>query len=395
MREPDAEAPTLRRVLTLGPLIFYGLGVIVGAGIYVAIGVVVARAGGAAPLSFIVAGVVAALTGLCYAELGSRFPDAAGCVSYVRHGFDSEVVARLTGLAMTVAVAVSAASIARGTAHYLVVLMPLPDVVLTAVVVIGFTIVAAIGVRESVGLAAVIGGLEVLGLIVASIVGFLTAPSYDLSAMVPADRFGWLGVLSGAFVAYFAFLGFETLANLGEEVRDPRRTLPLGVLGAVAASVLLYVVVVTAVVLRASESRNPLLDLFPDDAVLAFAALGALAVANGVLVQIIMLARLFYGMARRGQLPAILGAVHPTTRTPLYATVGAGAVVLATAIGVPFERLLVLANLLTLTVFVMVDLALWRVHRRAAEQRGGFVTARWVPPVAALSSVLLMVAALL
>jgi APA family basic amino acid/polyamine antiporter len=113
-------------VLTLWPLIFYGLGVIVGAGIYIAIGAVMSRAGEAAPLSFPLAGITAGLTGLCYAELAGRFPEASGGVAYVRHGFGSDLLSQVTGLGVTLAVAVSAASIASGTIQYLTILLPLP-----------------------------------------------------------------------------------------------------------------------------------------------------------------------------------------------------------------------------------------------------------------------------
>src|SRR5690242_18516953 len=102
--------PRLRRILTFWPLLLYGLGVIIGAGIYVAIGSVIARAGDAAPVSFLLAGITAAMTGLCYAELASRFPEAAGSVAYVRHGFGSAALAKLTGLTVTVTVAISTAS---------------------------------------------------------------------------------------------------------------------------------------------------------------------------------------------------------------------------------------------------------------------------------------------
>src|SRR6185369_13990120 len=103
--------PTLRRVLTFWPLVLYGLGVIVGAGIYVAIGTVIARAGDAAPVAFLIAGLTAAMTGLCYAELAGRFPEASGSVAYVQHGSGSEALAGLTGLVVTATVAVAAASI--------------------------------------------------------------------------------------------------------------------------------------------------------------------------------------------------------------------------------------------------------------------------------------------
>jgi amino acid transporter len=130
----------LRRVLTFWPLLFYGLGVIVGAGIYVATGTVIQRAGQAAPFSFLLAGVAAGLTGLCYAELGARFPEAAGGASYVRHGFGSNWLTLITAAATTLAVAVSAASIAHGTIQYLGQVLPLPPQMLLAVLIVGFTV---------------------------------------------------------------------------------------------------------------------------------------------------------------------------------------------------------------------------------------------------------------
>lgn len=389
----DPPPTTLRRVLTLWPLIFYGLGVIVGAGIYVAVGVVIERAGPSAPVSFVIAGIVAVLTGLCYAELGSRFPEASGGVSYVRHGFGSDRLARVVGVAMTLAVAVAGASIARGTAQYLGVLVPLPEWLLVTLVILGFTGIAAVGVRESVAIAAVMGLIEIVGLVAAIVAGLLAAPDFDLRPMWPASVPAWEGVLSGAFLAFFAFIGFETLANLAEEVKDPHRTLPRGVMGAVGASVLLYVAVVSAVVLSGRVGGHPLLMLFPGIGAAVFAAVGTIAVANGVLVQIVMLARLFYGMGKRGQLPTGLAVVHPRTRTPIRATVLGGGIVLVMALAVPFEHLLVVANMVTLGIFTLVALALWRVQRRpGADQGEAFRVPAWVPLLAAILCVGLMAA---
>ena len=374
--------PTLRRVLTTGPLILYGLGVIVGAGIYVAVGAVIERAGPAAPLSFVLAGIAAVLTGLCYAELGARFPEASGCVTYVRNGFGSDRLARLVGGAMTLAVAVAAASIARGTAHYLGVLVPLPQTVLVIVVILGFTAVAIVGVQESVGLAAAMGVIEIVGLIAAIVAGFALAPDWDVTRFWPPDAPAWSGVMSGAFLAFFAFIGFETLANLAEEVKDPDRALPRGIIGAVAASMLLYVAVVSAIVLSGRTGAHPLLMLFPGMGAVAFALVGTIAVANGVLVQIVMLSRLFYGMARRAQLPSALAVVHPRTQTPIRATLAGSLVILVMAVLVPFEHLLAWANAITLAVFALVDLALWRLHRQGAA--AGFRVPAWLPPAGAV-----------
>ncbi len=377
--------PALRRVLTLWPLIFYGLGIIVGAGIYVAIGAVVGRAGDSAPVSFLLAGVAAALTGLCYAELGSRFPEASGGVSYVRHGFGSDRLASAIGIAITLAVAIAAASIARGTAQYLSVLVPLPEPILITGIIVLFTVVALTGVQSSVGIAATMGCIEIVGLIVATAMGLISAPDFHAPDLVPTTIEGWKMTLSGAFIAFFAFIGFESLANLAEEVKEPHRTLPLGILGAVATAVVLYFAVSLSVVMSDATGEQPLLALFPGVGAIVFAVVGTIAVANGVLVQIVMLARLFYGMARNGQLPVVLAEVHPWTQTPAHATVLAGGIVLVTALAVPFEPLLMLTNAVTLGIFTLVALALWRVKRRGEPVSGRIFTVPiWVPPCAAL-----------
>ena len=383
--------PKLRRALTLGPLILYGLGVIVGAGIYVAIGEVVARAGSAAPLAFLLAGLVAAATGLCYAELAGRFPEAAGAAAYVRHGFGSDRLSLATGLALALAIVVATASIAAGAAQYLGLLLPLPGWALTGLVVVLFTGVAALGVRESVFLAAAVGGVELLGLLAAIASGLWHAEGLGLAAMVPQGAAGWNGVAAGAFIAFFAFIGFESLANMGEEVRDAHRTLPRGILGAIGASLVLYLAVSVAAV-AGGRAPQSLAGLFGGMGATGFALVGTLAVANGVLVQVMALARLFFGVARRGQLPAILASVHPRTLTPLPATLLAGGLVLAMAVLLPFGRLLALANVITLAIFALVDMALWRVQRQAPAEPGRFRVPHWLPPVAAALAVGLILA---
>ncbi len=385
----------LRRVLTFWPLVFYGLAVIVGAGIYVALGAVIHRAGEAAPLSFLLAGVAAGLTGMCYAEFAGRFPEASGGVAYVRHGFGSNRLAQLTGAAIALAVAISAAAIAHGAVQYLAVLLPVGPTLLIVALIGGFTAIASLGVRESVGLAAGLGVIEIAGLIAATAAGLGAATEFRLAGLSPADLAGWQGAFAGAFIAFFAFIGFETMANLAEEVKDPQRTVPRGMLGAIAVSVLLYVAVATAAVLANGRPGNPLLGLFEGSHASVFAAIGSIAVANGVLVQIVMLARLFYGMARNSELPAFLGGVSQRTQAPVPATMAAGAIVLAVALLFPFERLLAWTNAITLGVFALVDLALWRLHQRRPTPSAGFTAPGWVPPLAALLAIALMAAELL
>jgi APA family basic amino acid/polyamine antiporter len=390
----EAESPPvpLRRSLGIASLTLYGLAVIIGAGIYVAIASVVARAGEAAPLSFLLAGIAAVMTGLCYAELASRFPEAAGAAAYVSHGFGSVRLAQAAGLTLTAAVAISAASIASGAVQYFSLLIDLPGRVLIASLVIAFMLLAMAGVRESAGFAAFIGAIEILGLLAAAATGLMSPPAIDPAAILPESAAQWQGVIAGAFIAFFAFIGFENLANMAEEAKDPRRTVPRSILLTVAVSTALYVVVAAALVLSGGEGQ--LTALFEGGGATLFAVIGALAIANGVLVEIMMLARLFYGMARRGQLPAFLARVHPARRTPVAATAVAGSIVLATALFIPFEHLLSLTNALTLSIFALVDLALWRIQHSQAAGEGVFTVPRWVPPVAAILALMLILAEL-
>lgn len=387
----SGSAPALSRVLGFWSLALYGVSVIVGAGIYVAIGEVGARAGAAAPVSFLVAGVAAALTGLSYADLASRWPHAAGAAAFVENGLGSAWLGRAVALALTVAVCVAAASIASGSVKYFAVFIPLPAWLMIACLVIGFTLLAIVGVRESVGFAAVLGVVEVGGLVAVIASGLVKAPEWDVTALTPALS-QWQGVIGGAFIAFFAFIGFEVLANMGEETKDPTRTLPRAILAAVALSVVLYVMVAAATVWAGAQgASNPLLSLFSGNAALAFALVGALAIANGVLVEIIMLSRLFYGMATRGAAPSFLAQVNSRTKTPVAATLVAGGLVLAIALFFPFERLLSLANLLTLAVFTMVNLAAARVRANPAAPPAGVAAPAWAAPLAALMTFALAV----
>lgn len=390
--DQSGSEPGLRRALTFWPLVLYGLSEIIGAGIYVAIGQVVARSGSAAPLAFLLAGLAAALTGFCYAGLASRFPEAAGAAAYVKRVFGSDLLAQFVGGLTALSVAITTAAIASGAVQYLALLINAPGVVLIAAIVLCFVAVAITGVRESVGLGAVLGIIEIGGLLVAIVAGFRAAPDFHLSEMLPRGLAGWSGILGGAFIAFFAFLGFETLANMAEEVKAARRVVPRAIGAAILISLLLYLAVALAVTLSGGSGASPLLDLFKGRNAVIFAAASALAVANGVLVGIVMLSRLFYGMARNGQLPAFLGAVSGRTRTPIAATLAAGGLILVTALLVPFEDLLVWTNALTLAVFTVVDLALWQWQRSGRDAGGGMRVPRAVPPLAVAVSLLFMAA---
>lgn len=402
--KPVAElpAPALRRVLGTPLLVFYGLGVIIGAGIYVLVGSVVAVAGYAAPWSFLLAGVLAALTGLSYAELAVRFPEAAGAAAYVKEAFGSDRLSQFAGLAVAAVVVVSTASIARGSVGYIQVFLAWPGGVIAGGLVLLFTAVACLGVRESVGLAAAMTLVEVGGLLLVVAAGgpALLAQPERIGALFQALEPAALpGVAAGAFLAFFAFIGFENLANMAEEARRPERSLPRAILISLALSTLLYALVTAVTILalpheELAASPAPLLLVAEEAAWFSsdlFAAIALIAVANGVLIELVMLGRLLYGMTRRGWLPGWLGLVSPRLGTPIPATLCGGAVVFILTVALPFLHLVALTSTITLLVFTLVNLALWRLQRRRP-RNAGFRVPRFVPPVAAIANVALAVA---
>lgn len=396
--------PALRRVLGTPLLIFYGLGVIIGAGIYVLVGTVIGAAGAAAPWAFVLAGALAGLTGLSYAELAVRFPEAAGAAAYVKEAFGSDRLSQLTGLAVAAVVVVSTASIARGSIGYVQVFLPLPGAAIAGWVVLLFTAVACLGVRESVGMAAVMTAIEVGGLLLVLAAGWqlLGGAPVRLDELVPAAPAAWAALVSGAFLAFFAFIGFENLANMAEEARDPERSLPRAILASLGISAVLYAAVTAVAILAVpaaelAASAAPLLLMARHAAWFSpevFSAIAIVAVANGVLIEIVMLGRLLYGMARRGLLPRALGAVASRQRTPVRATILGGAVIFVLTVTLPFVSLVVVSSTITLLVFAVVNVALWRLQT-LRPRSSGFRVPRAIPPIAAVANVALAAAQLL
>lgn len=391
--------PGLRRVLGTPMLVLYGLGVIIGAGIYVLVGTIVATAGGGAPWSFALAGILAAMTGLSYAELSVRFPEAAGAAAYIKEAFGSDRLSRLMGLAVAAVVIVSTASIARGSAGYLQAFAQLPDGVIAGALVALFTGVACLGVRESVGIAAIMTVVEIGGLLLVIIAGLpaLSSAPDRLGELLPLGFEAWTSISVGGFLAFFAFIGFENLANMAEEARTAERTLPRAILISLGLSTLLYLVVTVVVILALPIEEivhlsAPLLAVAaqaPWFSPKVFAGIALLAIANGVLLELITLGRLLYGMARRGWLPGGLAAVSPRLRTPIRATLLGGAITFVLTVALPFISLVSITSTITLLVFTGVNLALWQLHR-SRPRASGFRVPRFVPPLATLANLALV-----
>ena len=392
----SAEPIELKRSLSLPMLTFYGLGTILGAGIYVLIGEVAGLAGLYTPLAFLLASVLAAFTAFSYAELSARYPVSAGEAVYVQRAFGRKEWSRLIGLSIVVIGMISSATLVKGFVGYLHVFVDVPG----WLVIVSFTLflgaVAAWGIQQAAWLALISTFMEIGGLLLVlwaghDIWGELPARLPEL--WPPMESVAWMGIAAGAFVAFYAFIGFEDIVNVAEEVKQPRRNLPLAVLLALVIATLLYMAVALTAVLAV-----PAADLAGSSAPLAliyerstgqdpvFISLISLsAVINGALIQIIMATRILYGMSRQQWLPQWLGRVHPVTRTPLLATVLVTLIILILALWLPLLTLAETTSFITLLVFAMVNLSLWRVKRREPPPEGIRVYPLWLPVVGALA----------
>jgi APA family basic amino acid/polyamine antiporter len=403
LRKAERQDAGLQRSLGLTLITLYGLGNILGAGIYVLVGEVVGAAGMGAPLAFVIAAMIAALTAFSYGELAARFPVSAGEAVYVHQAFDVRWLSMAVGLFIAIAGMVSSATLARGFVGYFQVLLNLPDALLIIGVVALLGFVAAWGIKSSVRIAATLTLIEAGGLVMIVIVagGNLGSVPDMLPRMLPAGgELEVTGVLVGAFLAFFAFIGFEDMVNVAEEIERPERNLPLGILIALCISTLMYVLVVLTAITsvpmdRLAVSEAPLALVFQHatgQSPVIISSIGLLAVINGALVQIIMAARVFYGMSVNGWLPRHLSAVNSRTHTPVTATVVVSVIVIGLALWFPLVQLAGATSFLVLVVFGLVNVSLIALKRRHSKAVGVVPCPLWIPVAGAITSFGLLVA---
>jgi len=388
---------TLRRRLSLPLLIFYGLGTILGAGIYVLVGKVAAYAGAYVPVAFLVAALLTVFTALSYAELAGRYPKSGGAAVYAQAGFGRPELSMFVGFLLILTGMVSAATLVNGFVGYLHVFTPAPAWLVIALLVLGMGALAAWGIAESVIAASAITLIELGGLVFILVVtgaDLAQLPARLPELVPPADAGVWQGILLGAFLAFYAFIGFEDMVNVAEEVKDPVRNLPRAILLTLAIATLLYMLVALAAVLalpaaELARSDAPFALLYTratGQPPTAISLISLFAVVNGALIQIIMASRILYGMSREGWLHAALGRVHPVRRTPLLATALVTLAVLALALWLPLVTLARATSFITLVAFSLINLALLRIKRHTPRVSGAPCYPFWVPLIGFLTS---------
>lgn len=393
--------PRLARRISLPLLLFFGLGNILGAGIYVLVGKVAGVAGMHAPFSFLVALVVVSFTALSYTELVSRYPVAAGAAVYVEKGLSAAVLPHVVGITIALSGLISAAVMTLGFVGYLSELLPLNETAALLAILGALGAVAIWGIGESVAIVGLLTLIEIGGLVMILWVGypeFATLPE-RIGEIVPSMEWDvWRTILLGGFLAFYAFIGFEDIVNIGEEVKRPERSFPPAILLALLIATLLYIGVSLVSILiippeRLAGSEAPFAEMYTlatgkEASVIVLISL--FAIINGALVQIIMASRIFYGMSMNGWLPGVFRYVHPKTRTPVTATVAAVVIAGAFALWLPLTALAELTSTLILIVFTLVNLALFRIKKENPAPEGVRTIPIWVPLAGAAVNLLFL-----
>jgi APA family basic amino acid/polyamine antiporter len=389
----------MRRVLGPVEVTASGVGIIIGAGIYVLLGAATAEAGNAVWLSFALAACLCGFTGLSYAELASMYPNAGAEYDYTRRVF-AERWAFLVGWTMVVGLMVAAAAIAVGFAHYLQYFVEAPLAV-AAVALLAFdAAVALCGIHRSARLTLALSALQVAGLLVVIVIGIPHLGSENLVADASVS-----GVLGGASLVFFAFIGFDEVITLAEETCEPTKVIPRALLSALAISTVVYVAVAIAAVsvigaTALAGSSRPLADVMAH--VLGGRAEGAVAIValitttNTSLLALTAASRLTYGMADTGALPASLAKVSRTTRVPAAAIVVAAVGAIAFACVGDLTFIASVTDFAVYIVFLAVNAAVIVLRRRAPNQPRPFRipgTIRGVPvlPLAGIAATLTMI----
>ncbi|MDQ1619604.1 MAG: basic amino acid/polyamine antiporter, family [Actinomycetota bacterium] len=399
---PEADGP-LTRVMGPKLLLFFIIGDILGAGVYALTGKVAGEVGGALWAPFLIAFVVAALTACSYVELVGKYPRAAGAALYTNRAFGIPFVTFIVAFAVMCSGITSASTSARAFGgDYLAEFVSLPVVLVAICFLVLLALVNFRGVSESVRANVVLTTVELSGLLVIIAIGVYAVLTGDgePSRLTEVDTGGdglIFGMLGGASLAFFALVGFEDSVNMAEEVHEPHRVFPKALLGGLAITGTIYVLVALTSSLLVDpatleKSSGPLLEVvkaggleFPPK---LFALIALLAVTNTALINMLMASRLVYGMSRERIIPSALGRVHRRRRTPWIA------IIFTTVIGfglVSTGKVQDLGDttaLLLLCVFAVVNVAVL-VLRRETVDHEHFRAPTFVPVIGAVTCVVL------
>jgi len=432
---------SLKRVLGPTNLVTLGIGAIIGTGIFVLTGQAAAQyAGPAIVLSMIVAGIASGLAGLCYSEFASTVPIAGSAYTY-GYATLGEFIAWIIGWDLILEYALGGATVAVGwSGHlssflqdFLGITIPAsiasaPCTVIAAagcnpdsyinlpavLIALAVTVLIVIGIKESANVNSVIVVIKVAVVLIVILGGAAFVNSANWQPFIPPNtgsfgEYGWSGVLRGAGVIFFAYIGFDAVSVAAQEAKNPQRDMPIGILGSLAICTILYILVSGVMVglvpyrdmlgspapmvvaIRAAEAASGGSALLRMMTMLV--ELGAIAGLSSVMVVLMMAQpRIFYSMARDGLLPPFAKKIHPKFRTPHITSIITGVIVALAAGFTPIGALGELVSIGTLLAFVIVSVGVIFLRYRRPDLHRPFKTpfVPFIPILSALVSLALM-----
>jgi basic amino acid/polyamine antiporter, APA family len=402
---------------TLGPisLTAMGIGAIVGTGIFVLTGVAAAKyAGPGLMISFVVAGIVSGLAALCYAEFASSVPISGSAYTY-SYATLGELIAWIIGWDLILEYAVGAAAVSIGWSGYVTDLLKsafgftLPSALTASpfsggiinlpatLIILLITSLLILGTSESSRVNNVIVTIKLLVILFFIIVGVGHVNPANWSPFLP---FGTGGILRGASIIFFAYIGFDMVSTSAEETRNPGRDLPIGIIGSLLVCTLLYILV-TAVLtgmvpytlLNVASPVSHAMILAGLNIAATIISIGAICGLTTVLIVLLYgQSRIFFSMSRDGLLPGVFSRIHPRFRTPYWSSLLIGVVVALIAGLTPIDVVAELTNIGTLAAFVLVSLAVLILRRTQPNLRRAFRVplVPWIPILSMIASLVLI-----
>lgn len=366
VRGSNQDVPQLKPSIRLWQLVASGVGIVVGAGIYVLVGQAAADAGGLLWVSFVIAGALAALTGLSYAELAALFPRAGAEFEFARQAF-GEFVGFMAGWMMVGALLVGAAAVAVGFAHYVQWFIDIDVRIAAIALLVALTLIVVAGLERSIWISVGLVAVQVGGLLLVIAAG---APHVGDQPLLEGAGVG--GVMSAAALVFFAFIGFDEVVTLSEETHDPARAVPRALLLTLGISTLLYIAVgvvsVSAVGADAlGRSDQPLGLVMEEDLgaragdVIAVIALAS--TTNTTLLVLTAGTRMIFSMARANALPPAFARLTGGGKTPWLAALAGAAVAIPFTLSGSIELIAQVTNFAVYVLFVGVNLAVIRLRR--------------------------------
>jgi len=395
--------PKLKRRVSLFGVTVYGVGNVLGAGIYALIGEVVGITGNLSWLAFILASITGALTGLSYAELSAMYPKSAAEFVYTEEAFKKRNLSFILGWIIIFSGILSAATVALAFGRYLSGLIGIPSIFLIVIfailLVLIFSIINLVGIKSSTRTNIIFTLIEVSGLIIIIIICIPFIGTVNYFELPPAASF--TAVFSAVALIFFAYIGFEDIANIAEEVKEPHKNLPKAIIYSIIITTVFYCLTAISVV-----SILPIVDpdawnLAPLNAV-ASAGLGPIggiimslialfATANTVLIILIVTSRMMYGMARDRALPKGLSKISQKFRTPTIAVL---LTMCFTIVPILFGDISLIAHATVfgvLITFILVNLSLIVLRKTKPDMERPFrlkPSIKWVPIIALLGSII-------